>query len=403
MVSFRREKYVPNGGPDGGDGGDGGSVIFIADNNSSTLIDFKFKKKFKAGDGNKGEPSNCNGRKGQDIIIRVPCGTIIKEKSSGAVIADMFNEGDEVVVLKGGKGGKGNFHYRTPQRKAPAFCQQGEKVPELEVTLELKTIADVGLIGFPNVGKSTLLSVITDARPKIANYHFTTLSPNLGVVKMYDDSFVIADIPGLIEGASEGAGLGHHFLKHIERVRLLVHIVDISGSEGRNPAEDYKIIREELRSYSEVLSSLPELVVANKCDLIDDEDDSIYDAFTEATGKKILKISAAAHIGIEDFLKTVYEEVSKLEKPKPIEYTPFELPEKDRESFEVIKEDDNVYAVIGGLTETLARNVILSDYQSFNYFQKILKDRGVIKALYNAGAKEGDTVRIEDIEFELID
>ncbi|MGI6700964.1 MAG: GTPase ObgE [Christensenellales bacterium] len=399
VVSFRREKYVPFGGPDGGDGGDGGSVIFECDDSLNTLIDFKYKKHYKAEDGRKGEPNNRYGKSGGDIVIKVPCGTVIREKASGAIIADMFASGDRVTVLDGGKGGKGNYHYRTSVRKAPAFCQQGEKTEPLEITLELKTIADVGLIGFPNVGKSTLLSVITDARPKIANYHFTTLSPNLGVIKMYDESLVIADIPGLIEGAGEGAGLGHNFLRHIERVRLLAHMVDISGSEGRSPVEDYNIIRRELESYSDKLISLPEIVIANKCDLV--IDDTVYDDFILKTGKTPVNISAAQRTGIEDMLKLIYKEVIKLEKPKPLEFKPYTPPIKDRDGFEIIREEEGIYAVIGGLIEMLARNVVLSDYASFNYFQKVLSDRGVIKALYNAGAKNGDTVRIKDIEFEL--
>ncbi len=401
IVSFRREKYIPYGGPDGGNGGNGGSVIFVADNNTSTLIDFKYRKHFRAGNGESGGPNNCTGKSGNDLIIKVPCGTIIREKSTGAIISDMFNEGDIVTALYGGKGGRGNACFKTAQRKAPSFCQTGEKVPEIEVTLELKTIADIGLIGFPNVGKSTLLSVITAATPKIANYHFTTLAPNLGVIKLYDESFVIADIPGLIEGASQGAGLGHNFLRHIERVRLLVHIIDISGSENRNPIDDYNIINDELKSYSEVLKNLPQIVVANKCDLVSDQ--GVFDNFEKATGKKLHRISAITNSGIEDLLIAVYKEAIKLEKPQPLEYEPFALPEKDNESFEIIKEDEETFAVIGGLIDNLVRNVVLSDYQSFNYFQKVLKDRGVIKALYNAGAKNGDTVRIEDIEFELMD
>lgn len=401
IVSFHREKFIPNGGPDGGEGGNGGSIIFVADNNCSTLIDFKFKKHFRADDGEKGQPNTCNGKHGKDTIIKVPCGTIIRDNETNSIIADMFTEGDTVTVLPGGKGGNGNFRFRSSNRKAPAFCQKGEKIDEREIILELKTIADVGLVGFPNVGKSTFLSVITEARPKIANYHFTTLSPNLGVVKLYNDSFVIADIPGLIEGASEGLGLGHEFLRHIERVRLLVHIVDISGSEGRDPVSDYKIIREELTSYSEILANLSEIVVANKCDLVIDE--SIYDRFKKETGKEIFRISAIMHNGVDDLLKEIYAEVSKLEKPKPIPYEHFVIPTKNEEIFEIVKEDEHIYAVIGGLIDKLCRNVVLSDYMSFTYFQKQLKEKGVIKALYKQGAIEGDTIRIADIEFELVD
>jgi GTP-binding protein len=400
-VSFRREKYVPNGGPDGGDGGNGGSVIFEARSDRSTLMDFKFQKHFRAENGEKGGSSNCAGAAGANMIIKVPCGTVIKDKRTGAVIADMFYEGQLTTVLEGGHGGKGNYRFRTPQRKAPAFSQLGEKTEEAEVILELKVIADVGLVGFPNVGKSTLLSVVTAARPKIANYHFTTLIPNLGVVSMYDDSFVIADIPGLIEGASTGAGLGHDFLKHIERVRLIVHIVDLSGSEGRDPVEDYKIIREELKGYSEKLAALPEIVVGNKCDIGIDE--CVIKRFNKELGVVPLRISAATGDGVDEMLKTLYKAVIKLDKPKPMEYEEYRPDDRDRTGFEVIKEEENVYAVIGGLMEMLRRNVVLNDFQSFSYFQKVLKDKGVIKALYKAGAVEGDTVRIEDIEFELVD
>lgn len=401
IVSFHRAKYVPNGGPDGGDGGNGGSVIFEADNNSSTLINFKYKRHYRAEKGVNGEPSNRTGRCGEDIIIKVPCGTVIRDVATGKIIADMFNEGDRVVALEGGKGGKGNSRFKSATRKAPAFSQFGERLEEREIILELKTIADVGLVGFPNVGKSTLLSIISAARPKIANYHFTTLIPNLGVVKAYEDAFVVADIPGLIEGASEGQGLGHEFLKHIERVRLIVHIVDISSSEDRDPVQDYYTINKELESYSEILSNLPQIVVANKCDLVNDN--KVFDRFEKETGIKLLRISAISNDGVEELVNTIYKRLSKIEKPKPIEYEPFEVPEKNYNDFEIIREDENTYVVVGGLVDKLIMNVVLSDYQSFNYFQKTLKDKGVIKALYKKGAKQGDTVRVSDIEFELVD
>ncbi|MEG1663422.1 MAG: GTPase ObgE, partial [Clostridia bacterium] len=263
-VSFHREKFVPNGGPDGGDGGNGADIVFVADANINTLIDFKFKKHFRADDGERGGTRNCTGKSFPPLVIKVPIGTVIKETESDKIIADLFEDGEKCVILTGGRGGKGNIHFAHAQRQAPSFSQQGEVTEEHQITLELKTIADVGLVGFPNVGKSTLLSVLTSAKPKIANYHFTTIDPNLGVVQMYDNSFVIADIPGLIEGASDGAGLGHYFLRHIERVRLIVHIVDISGSEGRNPLEDFKIINNELSIYSEKLAKTPQIVVASK-------------------------------------------------------------------------------------------------------------------------------------------
>ena len=271
IVSFHTEKYVAQGGPDGGDGGNGGDVIFVVDKSASTLIDFKFAKHFRAENGENGGAKNCKGKSGKPLYIKVPKGTVIKEKSSGNVLADMFYDDSEFLLQKGGLGGKGNARFATAQRKAPRFSQRGEKTQEIELTLELKTIADVGLVGFPNVGKSTILSVVSAAKPKIANYHFTTLTPNLGVVKYYDRDFVLADIPGLIEGASEGAGLGHNFLRHVERVRLIVHVVDISGIEGRDPYEDFVTINAELENYSIKLAGLEQIVVANKCDLLEDE------------------------------------------------------------------------------------------------------------------------------------
>ncbi len=400
-VAFHREKYVPNGGPDGGDGGRGGCIIFEATTGLNTLLDFKFKKHFRADNGENGGTNNCAGKRGEDMTIQVPCGTIIRDKNSGLIIADMFDDKERAVILNGGKGGKGNSHFRSSNKKAPAFSQLGEKVPELPITLELKTIADVGLVGFPNVGKSTLLSVISNAKPKIANYHFTTLSPNLGVVKMYDDTIVIADIPGLIEGASEGLGLGHSFLRHIERVRLILHLVDISGSELRDPIEDYFAINKELEGYSDVLAKLPQIVVANKKDLV--TDDVVYAKFEKATGQKVYSISAITHSGLDELMKFVYDTVQTLEKPQRMEFKPFELPEKDKVSFEIIKIDDNTYEVVGGLIDALSRNVVLSDYYSFNYFQKMLREKGVIKAIYRAGAVEGDTIQIADIEFDLVD
>ena len=271
-VSFHREKYVPNGGPDGGDGGNGGDVIFVADKNMNTLIDFRYQKFYRAQNGNDGEAKNCTGKSAEPLYIKVPMGTVVRDTESGKVVCDLFEDGEQVVVLKGGRGGKGNNRFAHSKRQAPSFSQLGERTEEHRVTLELKTIADVGLVGFPNVGKSTLLSVLTSAKPKIANYHFTTLNPNLGVVQMYDDSFVIADIPGLIEGASEGAGLGHYFLRHIERVRVIVHIVDISGSEGRDPVEDFNKINNELATYSTKLAEIPQIVVASKADLLENND-----------------------------------------------------------------------------------------------------------------------------------
>ncbi len=401
VVSFHTEKYVAQGGPDGGDGGNGGDIVFVVDKSASTLIDFKFAKHFRAEDGSNGGAKNCKGRSGKDLYIKVPKGTVIKEKKTGNVLADMFYDDSEFLLQKGGLGGKGNARFATAQRKAPRFSQKGEKTQEVELTLELKTIADVGLVGFPNVGKSTILSVISSAKPKIANYHFTTLTPNLGVVKYYDKDFVVADIPGLIEGASEGAGLGHNFLRHIERVRLIVHVVDISGIEGRNPYEDYLTINGELESYSQKLASLPQIVVANKCDLLEDE--SKIEEFEKKLGEKVIRISAISNNGTKEMLDRISKDLEDLPESEPMEVVAFDENRNDSTSYVITVDEDGIYEVHGGLINMLIRNVVLDDYESFRYFQKTLKDRGVIKALYSNGCKEGDTVRIGDIEFDFVD
>jgi GTP-binding protein len=401
VVSFHTEKYVAQGGPDGGDGGNGGDIVFVVDKSASTLIDFKFAKHFRAEDGNNGGAKNCKGRSGKDLYIKVPKGTVIKEKKTGNVLADMFYDDSEFLLQKGGLGGKGNARFATAQRKAPRFSQKGEKTQEVELTLELKTIADVGLVGFPNVGKSTILSVISSAKPKIANYHFTTLTPNLGVVKYYDKDFVVADIPGLIEGASEGAGLGHNFLRHIERVRLIVHVVDISGIEGRDPYEDYLTINGELESYSQKLASLPQIVVANKCDLLEDE--SKIEEFEKKLGEKVIRISAISNNGTKEMLDRISKDLEDLPESEPMEVVAFDENRNDSTSYVITVDEDGIYEVHGGLINMLIRNVVLDDYESFRYFQKTLKDRGVIKALYSNGCKEGDTVRIGDIEFDFVD
>lgn len=401
VVSFHTEKYVAQGGPDGGDGGNGGDIIFTVDKSASTLIDFKFAKHFRAEDGENGGAKTCKGKSGKPLYIKVPKGTVIKEKKSGNVLADMFYDDSEFLLQKGGLGGKGNARFATAQRKAPRFSQKGEKTQEIELTLELKTIADVGLVGFPNVGKSTILSVISSAKPKIANYHFTTLTPNLGVVKYYDKDFVVADIPGLIEGASDGAGLGHNFLRHIERVRLIVHVVDISGIEGRDPYEDYLTINNELESYSAKLASLPQIVVANKCDLVQDE--SVIEKFEKKLGSKVIRISAISNSGTKEMLERISGDLDDLPEIEPMEVVAFDENRNDSTSYVITVDEDGVYEVHGGLINMLIRNVVLDDYESFRYFQKTLKDRGVIKALYNNGCKEGDTVRIGDIEFDFVD
>lgn len=398
VVSFHTEKYVAKGGPDGGDGGKGGDVIFKVDNNASTLIDFRFAKHFRAENGGNGAGKNCTGKSGKDLVIKVPQGTVIRDKKSGKAIADMFYPDSVFVCCKGGMGGKGNARFATAQRKAPRFCQLGEKTTERELLLELKTIADVGLVGFPNVGKSTILSVVSGAKPKIANYHFTTLTPNLGAVRFRDKSFVLADIPGLIEGAKEGAGLGHKFLRHIERVRLIVHVVDISGSEGRDPYKDYLTINDELAGYSEKLAALPQIVCANKCDLLQEK--SALDDFAEKTGKKVFPVSAITHEGVEKLLAEIVKMLEKLPPAEPLETEDFYEEAPNNASFEVFRASDGSFVVEGGLIDMLARNVIISDHESYRYFQKVIDERGVIKALRQAGIKDGDLVRMKDIEFE---
>ncbi len=401
IVSFHTEKYVAQGGPDGGDGGNGGDVIFVVDKSASTLIDFKFAKHFRAENGENGGAKNCKGKSGKPLYIKVPKGTVIKEKSSGNVLADMFYDDSEFLLQKGGLGGKGNARFATAQRKAPRFSQRGEKTQEIELTLELKTIADVGLVGFPNVGKSTILSVVSAAKPKIANYHFTTLTPNLGVVKYYDRDFVLADIPGLIEGASEGAGLGHNFLRHVERVRLIVHVVDISGIEGRDPYEDFVTINAELENYSIKLAGLEQIVVANKCDLLEDE--GVIDEFEKKIGKKVVRVSAISNSGTKEMLSQIVDLLDTLPEAEPMEVVAFDENRNDSTSYIVTIDEDGVYEVHGGLINMLVRNVVLDDYESFRYFQKMLKDRGVIKELVKNGCKEGDTVRIADFEFDFIE
>ena len=393
---------MPNGGPDGGDGGNGGSIIFVADKNMTTLIDFKYKVHYRAGNGENGKKKNQCGKSAEDLIIKVPCGTLLKDIETDQIIADFFEDGVEKVVLQGGRGGKGNARFATSQRKAPSFSQKGETTIEYHVKLELKTIADVGLVGFPNVGKSTLLSVLTSAKPKIANYHFTTLSPNLGVVNMYDDSFVIADIPGLIEGASEGAGLGHDFLRHIERVRLIVHVVDISECEGRSALEDYEKINNEITSYSSKLGELPQIVVLNKIDMLYGEENKIEE-FANTIGKKVFPISAITHDGTKELLDEIYSALKTLPKQEPFETDYYEFEKPDENRYEIIKIDDDTYEITGGFIDKLARNVVLDDVDSFNYFQRVLRDKGIIKELYKKGAKEGDTVYVSDIAFDLID
>lgn len=404
-VTFRREPYVPEGGPDGGDGGDGGNIIFVADSNLRTLMDFKYKRKYEAENGQNGMRRKKYGKRGRDLEIKVPIGTMIIDKESGLPMKDMADKGDRLVAAKGGKGGKGNVHFKNSIRQAPNFAEAGELPKERTVILELKLIADVGLVGFPNVGKSTLLSVSTSARPKVANYHFTTIDPNLGVVDMYDKSFVMADIAGIIEGAHEGMGLGLKFLKHIERTKVLIHVVDISGSEGRDPIDDYKKIIEELGQYDEKLLSKPMLVAANKIDAACDEERlENFVKFVEADGKRVFKISAVARQGVQELLNAALNELENYIEPESdeIEYFDFVRDEID-EDFKKLKayrDLDGVYVLEGKQLSKIFRSTNFNDIGSMRYLYKFIVDRGGIKMLEKLGLKEGDTVRIEDYEFE---
>ncbi len=399
-VSFHREKYMPNGGPDGGDGGCGGDVVFQADKDMRTLLDFRFQRHYKAEDGGHGRGDMCRGKRGEDVVIRVPQGTVIKDAETGNILADMFYQGQKTVVLRGGMYGKGNSRFATATRQAPNFAQSGEITKEHTVILELKTIADVGLVGFPNVGKSTILSVVSKARPKIANYHFTTLSPNLGVVSIDGKSFVLADIPGLIEGAAQGVGLGHDFLRHIERTRMLLHVVDISGCEGRDPVEDYKAINAELAQYSEVLSSLPQLIVANKSEM-DYEQQNLKRLQSEVEGE-IYSVSAAMNQGFQPLLRKVAEILETLPVPEPIPAEELSSYEEDKNAFEITRQG-NLFTVTGPAIDRLLSNVVMNDYESFEYFQRQLRKKGIIDALREKGAKEGSAVSMGEMEFDFVD
>lgn len=402
-TSFIRYKGVTNGGPDGGDGGDGGDVYFVGDKRRSSLIDFYYKKKYFAENGTKGGAKKCYGKKGEDLEIYVPLGTVVKDRSTDKIICDVFYDGERKLILHGGRGGKGNAKFCTSTRHAPHFAQKGETTEPVRLTLELKTIADVGLLGFPSVGKSTLLSKISGAKPKIAAYHFTTLSPNLGVVKHYEDSFVVADIPGLIEGASEGAGLGHEFLRHVERTRMLVHIVDVSGMEGRDPIDDFIKLNEELKKYDDEVANLLQIVALNKTDVEGTEEN--YKKFVKKFGKKykIYPISAISGEGVEALLDGVWEVLKTLPPVKPVEHEEFVYEKKDESAFEIERDEDGAYVVIGPLVDLLTRNVVLDDMDSLSYMQKTLRDRGVFKALKNMGVKDGDTVVIGEVEFDYLD
>lgn len=408
-VSFRREKYVPLGGPDGGDGGRGGSIILKVDTGMTTLLDFKYRKKFVAEDGVNGGTSKCYGRDGENLYVRVPMGTIIREKESNKVIADLSHKDDEFVLLRGGKGGKGNAKFATPTRQAPHFAEPGMPGEEMNIVLELKLLADVGLLGFPNVGKSTFLSMTTAAKPKIANYHFTTLKPNLGVVAPDGtEPFVMADIPGIIEGASEGVGLGLEFLRHIERTRLLIHVVDISGIEGREPFEDFVKINEELKNYSVKLWDRPQIVVANKTDMLYDE--QVYEDFKKKVNElgfdKVFKMSAATREGVDAVIK----EAARMLKDIPI--TELEISDEDRYipedkkfTYEIRVEEGeeyDTYFVFGSFVDRLLSAVNINDADSLRYFHKVLRNKGVLDELREMGIQDGDMVSLNDFEFEYL-
>ena len=402
-VSFHREKYVAAGGPDGGDGGKGGDIVFVADSNMSNLIDFKYKRKFVAEKGENGSKKRCFGKNAPDLIIKVPVGTVVYDDDSGRILADISDETPQVIAL-GGKGGKGNAHFATSTRQVPKFAKPGFKGDSYNLRLELKLIADVGLVGFPNVGKSTLISVVSAAKPKIANYHFTTLTPVLGVVKAKGESFVMADIPGLIEGASEGIGLGHEFLRHVERCRLIVHIVDVSGSEGRDPKEDFDIISEELKSFNEELSRAPMIVAANKSDMATEEQIADFKEYIEGKGIEVIPISAATTKGTDELVEKIAEMLSKLPPVKRYEAQPLtreELDEKllTKKDFNVTVED-GVYFVEADWLYDILRVVNMEDYSSLQYFQRVLQTSGIIDKLEEMGINEGDTVAIFDFEFE---
>jgi len=400
-VSFHREKYVQAGGPDGGDGGRGGNVVFVATERMHTLMDFRFKRNYTATNGEDGSGNRCKGKSGEDLVIEAPVGTIVRDKESGRVLLDLFKPDEPRVLLRGGNGGFGNSRFATPTRRTPNFAKPGEKTQAVELTLELKSIADVGLVGFPNVGKSTTLSVVTAARPKIANYHFTTLTPNLGIVRQDGDSFVLADIPGLVEGAADGIGLGHDFLRHIERTRLLIHVLDISGSEGRNPCEDFDAIMHELEQYGDLINR-PMLVAANKFDLPGSEENlKELEEKLEGTGIRVFPVSAATRQGFTELMRAAAAMLRELPPAQPFfEETPFE--DLAAEPF-TVSYDHGVYVLAGPSMQHLVDSVNFGDEDSLNWFHRTLRRWGVIDQLREAGAGEGDTVRLGDMEFEFVE
>ena len=404
-VSFHREKYVAAGGPDGGDGGKGGDILFQADSNISTLADFRYKRKYNAEKGENGRSGRKFGKKAPDLIIRVPIGTVVKEAETGRILADVSGK-EPVLVARGGKGGWGNVHFATPTRQVPRFAKPGLPGEEYDVVLELKLLADVGLVGFPNVGKSTLVSVVSQAKPEIANYHFTTITPVLGVVSMGEgNSFVMADIPGLIEGAWEGTGLGHQFLRHVERCRMLIHIVDVSGSEGRDPKEDFVTINNELRKFNPELAEREMLVAGNKCDMATDEQIADFRKFVEDQGYSFFPIMAEIHYVVDALMNKTLETLSKLPPIREFEAEPAPIiPAEEINPHEVkITVQDDVYFVEGEWLLQVMKSVNFDDYESMNYFQRVLTNGGVIDALRKAGISEGDTVSIYDLEFDFVE
>jgi GTP-binding protein len=405
-VSFHREKYVAAGGPDGGDGGRGGDVIFQVDDNFSTLIDFRYKRKYVADRGENGSGRNCTGKSAQPLIIKVPRGTVIRDAKSGRIMADMSTD-EPKVLARGGQGGKGNVHFATSTRQIPKFAKPGYPGEAFEVTLELKLLADVGLVGYPNVGKSTLISVVSAAKPKIANYHFTTLTPVLGVVRVEEEkSFVMADIPGLIEGAGDGVGLGHEFLRHVERCRLIVHVVDVSGIEGRDPCEDFDVINAELAKFNEELAERPQIVAANKSDMATEEQIEKFRKYIEDKNIPFFCISAATTQGTSELVKKISEVLDTLPPIKEFEAEPIPQEELDEmlgvdKKFEITVEDD-VYFVDAPWIQPIMRTVDPDDYSSLQYFQRVLINSGIIAKLEEMGIQEGDTVSLEGFEFDFV-
>lgn len=413
-VTFRREPFVPEGGPDGGDGGRGGDVIFMADRNLRTLMDFKYKKKYEAESGQNGMKKKRFGKTGENLIIKVPLGTVIIDEASGLVMKDLTEDGESFVAAKGGRGGRGNTNFKNSVRQAPNFAEAGGAAKERNVILELKLIADVGLVGFPNVGKSSLLAVATSAQPKIANYHFTTIDPNLGVVKIYDSSFVMADIAGIIEGASEGLGMGFKFLKHIERTKVLIHVVDVSGSEGRNPIDDFNKINKELEAYSPRILKKPQLVAANKIDMIDEDDPQYleFKKYVEDLGYKVFPMSAPLNLGVEEILGAALNELNRIEQDPSLQeenttdFFDFEAEDNDPTYRDIIcgyDEEEDVYTLSGKQLSKIFKSTNFNDMGSLRYLYKYIEKKGAIEQLKELGLEEGDIIRIEDYDLEYWD